>query len=126
MIIILIAALLYVVGEVLYKKTGMINEFSFSKLLNLPFLVAFYTSLPIIFVFIILFISRLIMGTILAKYPLGYSSSLFLALITMLSFFIGVIVFSEEINFLRVIGFILLSCGILLIERNNYLMDKNT
>lgn len=115
---IFIASSIYVFSQYIYKLVGMNEHFSYIKLLNMTFLLNFYTSVPVVLALGLAFISNLIMGTVLSNQPFGYAQSLFLSLVTALSVLVGIFIFNDYLTVQNLIGFALIIIGIFLIEKN--------
>jgi multidrug transporter EmrE-like cation transporter len=94
----ILAILTYCLGDVLLKIGNIEIESTLPSILKGGFWVAFFTNLPIISAFVFALISKLIMGFILSRNPLGITEGIFLALTAIFSFILGVLIFNENIT----------------------------
>ena len=111
----LIATIVYGIGDVLLKLGNMDIGSTFERILQGEFWFALVSSVPIIAAFGASFLAKLIMGVVLSKNPLGISEGFFLAFSVLTVFILGISFFGETVNFLNVIGLILIVIGILFV-----------
>jgi len=55
------------------------------------------------------------MGVVLSKNPLGISEGFFLAFSVMIVFVLGIILFTESVDYLNIVGIITIVVGIILV-----------
>ena len=122
---IIIAIIIYSIGDVLLKIGNIEVGSDFVSIFNANFWISFILNLQIVFAFISALISKLIMGFVLSKNPLGVSEGTFLAISAILTFLFGAIIFNEDIFLLDVFAISLISIGILLIFYQNNLESEN-
>jgi len=111
----LIATVVYGIGDVLLKMGNMDIGSTFERLLEGEFWLAFILSGPIIAAFFSSLLAKLIMGIVLSKNPLGISEGFFLSFSVMIVFILGVIFFTESVDYLNIIGIITIVVGIILV-----------
>ncbi len=107
----LVAVLSFALSDLLLKVGNI--EFELGSFLSSFFIIAIFLA----------FFSKIIMGYVLAKNPLGISEGIFIALAVLLAFIFGIWIFQENFNALKLIGLIFLIGGILLTffkKGNNY------
>lgn len=100
----LVAVLSYALSDLLLK----VGNIELGAPLSSYFIIAIFLS----------FFSKIIMGYVLAKNPLGISEGIFIALAILFAFIFGKWIFQENINVLNFIGLIFLIGGIFLIFLN--------
>lgn len=111
----LIATVVYGIGDVLLKMGNMDIGSTFARLLEGEFWLAFVLSVPIIAAFGSSLLAKLIMGVVLSKNPLGISEGFFLAFSVMIVFVLGIILFTESVDYLNIVGIITIVVGIILV-----------
>ncbi|MHA1908081.1 MAG: hypothetical protein ACW98Y_12350 [Candidatus Thorarchaeota archaeon] len=111
----LIATIVYGIGDVLLKLGNMDIGSTFERILQGEFWIALISSVPIIAAFGASFLAKLIMGVVLSKNPLGISEGFFLAFSVLTVFIMGISFFGETVDILNVIGIILIVIGILFV-----------
>ena len=111
----LVATVVYGVGDVLLKMGNMDIGSTFERLLEGEFWLAFIQSVPIIAAFGSSLLAKLIMGIVLSKNPLGISEGFFLSFSVMIVFVLGIIFFAESVDYLSIIGLITIVVGIILV-----------
>jgi multidrug transporter EmrE-like cation transporter len=105
----------YCIGDVLLKVGNYELGSTFVSIFQGDFWVAFITNILIIFAFVFILASKLIMGYVYAKNPFGLTQGLFLAFSVIVAFILGYIIFSEMIAFTDVIAIAAISLGIILV-----------
>ena len=108
----------YCIGDVLLKKGNIEIGSTLPSLFQITFWSAFISNLPIISAFVCALTSKLIMGYVLSRNPLGLSEGLFLALSVILTFILGIIIFNELVTWVDIVAICTISLGILLIYSN--------
>jgi len=111
-----LAIIIYCIGDVLLKMGNIELNSSFSSILQGEFWLSFIQNLPINLAFVSAITSKLLMGVILAKNALGLSEGIFLALTTILTFFLGIIIFEENFTPLNLVAIVLIAGGIVLVN----------
>ena len=111
-----LAILIYSLGDVLLKIGNIEINSTLLSILQGGFWVAFLTNFPIILAFTFALLSKLILGYILSRNPLGLSEGIFLAFTAILTFILGVVIFSESITSIDVVAIIFIALGILIVN----------
>jgi multidrug transporter EmrE-like cation transporter len=106
---------MYGIGNVLLKLGNMDIGSKFERFPQGEFWFALVSSVPIIATFEVSFLTKWIMGIVLSKNPLGISEGLLLAFSALTVFILGISFFGETVNFLNVIGLILIVIGLLFV-----------
>jgi multidrug transporter EmrE-like cation transporter len=120
----LIAIVLYSIGDILLKQGNIELATTFQSLLQSDFWAAFIINLSIIIAFSVALASKLVMGYVLAKNPFGLTEGLFLAFSVLLIFIFGVVFFKEQVDVTSFLGIIAIVVGIPLLY-SSY-KDKKT
>ncbi|MFX1517142.1 MAG: hypothetical protein ACFFC6_12640 [Promethearchaeota archaeon] len=110
-----LAILIYSLGDVLLKMGNIEISSTLPSILQGDFWIAFITNFPIILAFVFALLSKLVMGYILSRNPLGPTEGVFLALTAILSFILGIVIFSESITLLDGVAIIFIALGILIV-----------
>lgn len=100
----LVAVLSYALSDLLLK----VGNIELGSSLSSFFIIAIFLA----------FFSKIIMGYVLAKNPLGISEGIFIALAILFAFIFSIWIFQENINVLNFIGLIFLIGGIFLTSFN--------
>lgn len=111
----LVAVLFYALSDILLK----VENIELGSSLSSFFITAMFLS----------FFSKIIMGYVLVKNPLGISEGIFIALAIVFAFIFGIWIFQENFNVLNFIGLIFLIGGILFIffnKDNDYENEDKT
>ncbi len=111
----ILAILVYCSGDVLLKIGNIEIESSLPGVLKSGFWFAFITNLPIVLAFTFALLSKLIMGFILSKFPLGVSEGIFLALTSIITFIFGIIFFDENMTVLDGVAICFIALGIFMV-----------
>ncbi len=111
----ILAILIYCIGDVLLKIGNAELGFQLSGIFEEEFWVALIASLPIVSSFILAMTSKLIMGLVLSKNPLGITEGIFLALTAVITFFLGILIFGENLMSIDLVAISLIAIGILLV-----------
>lgn len=106
----LVAVLFYALSDILLK----VENIELGSSLSSFFIIAMFLA----------FLSKIIMGYVLVKNPLGISEAIFIALAILFAFIFGIWIFQENINVVNFIGLIFLIGGIFLTFSNNENEDK--
>ncbi|MFW9997535.1 MAG: DMT family transporter [Candidatus Odinarchaeota archaeon] len=109
----MLAIVLYSIGDALLKQGNVEIASTFQSLFQSDFWMALTSNLPIIFAFSCALASKLVMGYVLAKNPLGLSEGIFIALSVVLTFIFGVVFFKEQVDVSDAVGIIAIVGGIL-------------
>lgn len=111
-----LAILIYCAGDVLLKRGNIEIKGTLSGLFQGEIWLEFFLNLTIIAAFVLLLISKLIMGYILSKNPLGFSQGLFLGSSAFLLFLLSMIFFNETLTFWKAIAICTITIGIFLLH----------
>jgi multidrug transporter EmrE-like cation transporter len=111
----IIATAVYGIGDVLLKMGNMDIGSTFERLLEGEFWLALIQSGPIIVAFAASLLAKLIMGLVLSRNPLGISEGFFLAFSVIIVFVLGIIFFAESVDYLNIVGLIVIVVGIILV-----------
>ena len=117
-----LAILFYCIGDVLLKIGNIEIGSDITNIFQGLFWIAFLSNMPIITSFILAIISKLLMGKVLSKNPLGITEGIFLAFTALMTFFLGVFIFQEKISLIDLVAISLIALGILLV----YNFDSNS
>lgn len=110
-----LAILIYCAADVLLKWGNIEINSTLNNLFQGEFWFIFLFNFSIIFAFVLALISKLIMGYILSKNPLGLSEGLFLGFSAMILFLLGIVFFNEAFTFQRAIAICTITVGIFLL-----------
>lgn len=108
-------AFIHVIGEILFKKGGMVSFAESEKGLDKKSWKHFlFSPIVILSLFITLAVKGLY-GITLASNPLYLAGGIYLAAIAVFSVLAGRIVFNEELRKIQLVGFALVALGIILL-----------
>lgn len=111
-----LAILIYCAADVLLKRGNIEIRGTLSSLFQGEIWLEFILNLTIITAFVLSLISKLIMGYILSKNPLGFSQGLFLGISAFLLFLFGIIFFNETLTFWKAVAICAITIGIFLLH----------
>jgi multidrug transporter EmrE-like cation transporter len=108
----LVAVLTYAISDLLLKVGNTELDSSLTNLFQGNFLFNLLGNVSFIIALCLAFFSKIVMGYVLTKNPLGISEGFFLAFSILITFSFGIWIFQESTNILNVIGLVLIIVGI--------------
>jgi len=108
-------AFIHVIGEILFKKGGMVSFAESEKGLDAKSWKHFIFSPIVIISLLITLVVKGLYGITLASNPLYLAGGIYLAAIAVFSILAGRIVFNEELRRIQITGFVLVAFGIILL-----------
>jgi multidrug transporter EmrE-like cation transporter len=108
-------AFVHIVGEILFKKGGMVSFAGSERGLDKRSWKHFLFSPIVILSLFITLAVKVLYGITLASNPLYLAGGVYLATVAVFSVLAGRIVFDEELRKIQIIGFVLISLGIILL-----------
>ncbi|MFX0151607.1 MAG: hypothetical protein ACFFAJ_12545 [Candidatus Hodarchaeota archaeon] len=120
-----LAVLIFCIAEVLLKWGNIEINSTTSALFKGELWFRFLTNISIVIAFVLSLISKLIMGYILSKNPLGFSEGLFLGLSALTLFTLGIVFFYELLNIQKASAICIIAIGIFLLYSRENPTHKN-
>ncbi|MHA2095894.1 MAG: hypothetical protein ACW98F_14840 [Candidatus Hodarchaeales archaeon] len=114
-LLLVLTVAIYSLGDAFLKIGNIEIESELPSLFTGSFWIALISNFSIIIALIFAFTSKLLMGVILSKHPLGLTEGTFLALSTIFAFIFGVTLFRETITVINLISIGMISFGIFLL-----------
>lgn len=115
LVVLVTIAFIHVVGEVLYKKGGMVSFSNSKNGLSLKAWARFLMSPLVIISLLITLATKVVYGVALASTPLYLAGGVYLAAIAVFSVLAGRIIFGEVLERSQLIGFAFIAIGLMLL-----------
>ncbi|MFX1482193.1 MAG: hypothetical protein ACFFCP_03285 [Promethearchaeota archaeon] len=106
-------ALLHALGEMMYKKGGMMTLERVGRVRKAGFWIKLLTTPLVILSLLIAAAVKVLYGIILASNPLFVTGGIYLSAVALFSVLGGKFIFSEEISSKQAMGFVMIGFGIL-------------